>query len=66
MTHYLEMSACVFTHIRYRKLFNSHFGLQNVHLTIKIDHYDVEKMVNILTFLQIIHTNADVSCDVLF
>lgn len=51
-----------------RKFINSHFALQNIHLTINIYiyHYDVDKVVNILTFLQIIHTNADVSCVVLF
>lgn len=52
-----------------RKFINSHFALQNIHLTINIYtyiyHYDVDKVVNILTFLQIIHTNADVSCVVL-
>lgn len=49
-----------------RKFINSHFALQNIHLTINIYtyiyHYDVDKVVHILTFLQIIHTNADVSC----
>lgn len=65
MTQYLEIY-----HDLCRKFINSHFALQNIHLTINIYtyiyHYDVDKVVHILTFLQIIHTNADVSCVVLF